>query len=162
MNLALLCLLAATLRGPADVATLTRASDAVVHARVVSRESAWGAGGPRSGVIYTRVKLAPLDFWKGARDAEVMVRVPGGAVGEVDQMVQGVARFEQGEEVVVFLRRLAPGLYDVERWGLGKFSVNGKARRDRSGISCVGCAAGEEDELALPDLRARVRGSARP
>ena len=165
MNLALLFLIAATLRGPADVATLTSVSDAVVHARVVHSQSAWGAGGPASGVIYTRVTLAPIEWWKGRALPEVIVRVPGGAVGEIDQMVQGVAKFSQGEEVVVFLRRLAPGLFDVERWALGKFSVSvvtqPRAIRDRSGLSCVGCRAGEEDELSLSDLRARVRGSLR-
>lgn len=192
MKFALLFLVAATLRGPVDVATLTRASDAVVHARVVRRASAWGAGGPSSGVIYTRVTLAPIEWWKGgpgARGArspgdaphEIVVRVPGGAVGEIDQAVQGVARFGDEEEVVVFLRRLAPGIFGVERWALGKFAVgasagagagvagaparvadkSARAVRDRTGVSCVGCRAGEEDDLALDDLRARVRGSLR-
>ena len=180
MNLSLLILLAATLRGPADVATLTRASDAVVHARVVHSSSAWGAGGPASGVIYTRVTLAPIEWWKGGALPAVTVRVPGGAVGEIDQTVQGVARFAEGEEVVVFLRRLAPGLFDVERWALGKFAVHAPARggtsravdsasravdtasravRDRSGLTCAGCGADEEDDLALGELRQRVRGS---
>ena len=161
MNLALALLLAATLRGPADVATLTAASDAVVHARVVSSRSAWGAGGPASGVIYTRVTLAPVEWWKGEALPALEVRVPGGAVGEFDQLVQGVARFGPGEEVVVFLRRLGPGLFDVERWALGKFTVQSPlhAVRERSGLSCVGCRAGEEDDLALDQLRARVRGS---
>jgi hypothetical protein len=162
MHLALLFLIAATLRGPADVTTLTAASDAVVHARVVRSQSAWGAGGPQSGVIYTRVTLAPIEWWKGAAQAEITVRVPGGAVGEIDQLVQGVAKFGEGEEVVVFLRRLAPGLFDVERWALGKFSVkSGAASRDRSGLTCVGCREGEEDQLPVSALRARVRGSLR-
>ncbi len=162
MNLALLYLIAATLRGPADVATLTYASDAVVHARVLHSKSAWGAGGPASGVIYTRVTLAPIEWFKGRARPEVIVRVPGGAVGEIDQTVQGVAKFSENEEVVVFLRQLAPSLFGVERWALGKFSVSkGAASRDRSGVSCVGCRANEEDALSLSDLRSRVRGSLR-
>ncbi len=181
MKLGLLFLIAATLRGPADVATLTAASDAVVHARVVRSASAWGVGGPSSGVIYTRVTLAPLEWWKGdalpgavrvagAGLVEVVVRVPGGAVGEIDQTVQGVAKFGEGEEVVVFLRRLAPALFEVERWALGKFSVgpavragghSARAVRDRTSVSCVGCRTGEGDDFALDDLRARVRGSQR-
>lgn len=158
MNLALLFLVAATLRGPADVATLTAASDAVVHARVVKLESAWGAGGPSGGLIFTRVTLKPIAFWKGEPLPELAVRVPGGAVGEIDQLVQGVAKFGPGEEVVIFLRKAAPGLFTVERWALGKFSVaSARAVRDRSGLFCLGCAAGEADALPLDELRARVR-----
>src|SRR5919198_1142836 len=119
---------AATVRGPADVASLTAAADAVVHARVVGRESGWGAGGPSSGLIFTRVTLQPIEWWKGgAAGARVVVRVPGGTVGELTQTVDGASAFASGEEVVVFLRKLGdePGraVYAVERLALGKFSV---------------------------------------
>ena len=172
MTLPLLLLLSATLRGPADIASLTQASDAVVRARVVSTVSAWGAGGPSGGVIYTQVTLAPTETLKGAPAAGLVVRVPGGAVGDLDQTVPGAARFHEGEDVVVFLRALAPHagrddpssppLFDVTRWALGKFVVahGGRAARDRSGVTCVGCAAGEADELPVDELRARVRESA--
>jgi hypothetical protein len=167
--LALLTLLSAVLRGPADIAALTASADAVVHARVVRTASAWGAGGPSSGVIYTQVTLAPLEWWKGAAQGTVTVRVPGGAVGEWDQLVQGAARFGEGEEVVVFLRKLAPGMFDVDHWALGKFAVGAarpglpkRALRDRSGLSCTGCGADEDDDLALDELHARVLRGLRP
>jgi hypothetical protein len=173
--LASLPVLAATVRGPADVASLTTAAEAVLHARVVARESGWGAGGESSGVIFTRVTLQPVEGWKGSGPrATVVVRVPGGTVGELTQTVDGVAAFGPREEVVVFLRKLGdePGaaVYAVERLALGKFSVGqapgraGRAVRDRSHVACVGCAAGEEDDLLVGDLRDRVRraaGSAR-
>ena len=162
---------AATVRGPADVASLTAAADAVVHARVVGRESGWGAGGPSSGLIFTRVTLQPVEWWKGgAAGARVVVRVPGGSVGGLTQTVDGVSAFAPGEEVVVFLRKLGDeqgaAVYAVERLALGKFTVvtkSARAVRDRSHVSCQGCAAGEEDALPLSELRERVRrsGSAR-
>ena len=164
----------ATVRGPADVATLTASSEAVLHARVVARESRWGAGGESSGLIFTRVTLQPIEWWKGTgTPAQVVLRVPGGTVGELTQTVDGVAAFSPREEVVVFLRKLGeePGtaVYAVERLALGKFSVGGRpgaarAVRDRSHLACVGCAADEEDDLLVRDLRERVRraaGSAR-
>jgi hypothetical protein len=162
---------AATVRGPADVVSLTSAADAVVHARVLGRESGWGAGGPASGLIFTRVTLQPIEWWKGrVAEAPVVVRVPGGSVGELTQTVDGVSSFAPDEEVVVFLRKLGdePGgaVYAVERLALGKFSViagpagSSRAVRDRSHVSCQGCSAAERDELSLSELRDRVRRSA--
>lgn len=149
-------LLAATVRGPADVESLTAAADAVVHAQVTRRSSAWAPGG---GQIFTTVVLRPIEIWKGDPAAEIVVLVPGGEVGELSQTVQGAAAFEENEEVVVFLRRRASGVFDVERLSLGKFAVMGKpgrALRDRRLVSCVGCGSSEPDELPLDELRARV------
>lgn len=162
--------LAATVRGPADVASLAASADAVVHARVVASESGWGAGGRSSGLIFTRVTLQPIEWWKGGARAAVIVRVAGGTAGELTQTVEGMAAFAPGEEVVVFLRKLGDepdaAVYGVERLALGKFSVGpsraGAARavRDRGRVACVGCAAGEEDDLPVEVLRDRVRRAA--
>ncbi len=55
-------LLATLVRGPADVESLTAASDTVVRAQVVRRTSAWGKSG---GQIFTTVVLRPIETWKG-------------------------------------------------------------------------------------------------
>jgi hypothetical protein len=155
-------LLAATVHGPADIASLTAASDAVVHAQVLRKTSHWGAGG---GQIFTTVVLRPLATWKGDPAAEISVLVPGGVLGDLDQIVQGSAVFREEEEVVVFLQRRAPGVYGVSLMALGKFSVGAprglprRAIRDRSGLWCVGCGADEADDLSLDELRARVLGA---
>ena len=166
---------AATVRGPADVAAMTASAEAVLHARVIARESRWGAGGESGGLIFTRVTLQPLEWWKGGgTPAPMVVRVPGGSMGDLTQTVDGVASFAPREEVVVFLRKLGdePGgsVYAVESFALGKFSVGrppgspARAVRDRSRVACVGCAPDEEDDLPIRELRERVRraaGSAR-
>ncbi len=147
--------------GPGDVESLTAASDAVVHAQVVRRTSAWGHGG---GQIFTTVVLRPLETWKGVPAAEVTVLVPGGSVGDLSQTVHGEAVFAPREEVVVFLHQRAPGVFGVERMALGKFAVNPQSRRavrSRSRLECVGCKSAEQDELSLDELRARVLGSVR-
>jgi hypothetical protein len=154
-------LLAATVRGPADVESLTEAADAVVRAQVTRRSSAWAPGG---GQIFTTVTLRPIETWKGEAAAQVAVLVPGGAVGELSQTVHGAAEFAEGEEVVVFLQRRAPGVFAVERFSLGKFAVAGEPRRalrDRRFVTCVGCGRSEPDELSLDELRARVLARAR-
>jgi len=144
-------LLATTLQGPADIEAMTFSADAVVHGRVTGTRSHPGSGG---GLVFTEVSIAPIGWWKGAGGLQpISVRVEGGTIGD---------------EVVVFLRRIATGLYDVERMGLGKFLVKPgaggglRATRARNQISCVGCSAGEEDDLAFDDLRERVRRAAGP
>lgn len=165
--LPLFFLLAAIVRGPSDVESLTAAADAVVHAQVVRRSSAYGVGG---GQIFTTVVLQTLETWKGDARPQLLVLVPGGAVGELSQTVQGVAEFRDGEEVVVFLkeRTAGGGVYSVSRLALGKFAVGAagadlpkRALRDRRGLECQGCGPEEADDFSLDELRARVLGSLR-
>ncbi|MCA1828131.1 MAG: hypothetical protein ABR567_20500 [Myxococcales bacterium] len=162
--LSLFLLLASTVRGPADVESLTAVSDAVVHASVVRTSSDWGKGG---GQIFTAVVLRTIETWKGDPRRAITVVVPGGSIGELSQTVSGVAEFRAGEEVVVFLRERSIAVYSVERLALGKFAVGPpsglpkRAIRDRKGLQCVGCAASESDDLPLDELRARVLRSAR-
>jgi hypothetical protein len=176
---------AATIRGPAVVATLTAASDLVLVAHVSSTDSHWGAAGPAGGQIFTTVQLQPTEVWKGeAAPGPVSVILPGGSVGDLAQSVSGVASFGRGEQVVVFLAQRAPGSgtrparFEVVRWALGKFDVVAsasrspkdrskapsallRARRDRSEVLCAGCAADEPDELSLDELRGGVLAAAR-
>jgi hypothetical protein len=147
---------AVTLRGPDAPEDLATASDVVLHARVASLQASEVAGR-----ISTEVELAPLSWWKGAAvAASVRVRVPGGAVGNVAQVVHGAPSFAEGEEVVVFLRA-GPSGFEVSRWALGKFTVrDGRATRTRQHVHCAsGCEAEPRDELSLGELRERVRGA---
>lgn len=168
--------IATTIHGPADLASLTRAADVVLRAKVTSRETHWGAGGPSSGLIFTSVQLESIDQWKGEKTAaKIAVLVAGGELGELSQQVVGTPIFAENEEVVVFLRKRAPAtkehlaVYEVSHWALGKFSVGSatpgsqaRAMRDRSGVECVGCAPSEEDVLTLDSLRAQVKAAVRP
>ena len=114
-------LLATTLQGPADIEAMTFSADAVVHGRVTGTRSHPGSGG---GLVFTEVSIAPIGWWKGAGGLQpISVRVEGGTIGDIGQTVAGAPAFTPGDEVVVFLRRIATGLYDVERMGLGKFLV---------------------------------------
>jgi len=158
--------LATTILGPADVEALTLSADAVVHGRVAGARSHPGSGG---GLIFTEVSVMPIEWWKGAGGQQsIALRVEGGIVGDIGQTVAGAPAFSPGDEVVVFLRRIASGLYEVERFGLGKFLVKPgasgrlRATRERRLVSCVGCGAAEEDDLAFDDLRERVRRAAGP
>jgi hypothetical protein len=108
-----------------------------------------------------------VEIWKGTPGSQLQVLVPGGQVGDVSQIVQGVATFREGEEVVVFLHLRAAAVYGVDRLALGKFAVGApdagspkRARRDRRGLMCVGCGPAEADDFPLDHLRSRVLRSA--
>src|SRR3954462_5913465 len=159
-------LLATPVQGPADVEAMTFSADAVVHGRVTGTRSHPGSGG---GLVFTEVSIAPIGWWKGKGSLQpISVRVEGGTIGDLGQTVAGAPSFTPGDEVVVFLRRITTSLYDVERMGLGRFLVKPGARgglratRARGEISCVGCGAAEEDNLAFDDLRERVRRAMGP
>jgi hypothetical protein len=158
-------LLATTVQGPADVEALTLSSDAVLHGRVAGIRSRPASGG---GLIFTEVSVLPIDWWKGPQSfAPIAVRLEGGTIGDIGQTVAGTPTLTPGDEVVLFLHRLATGLYNVERFGMGKFSLkpgtDGRlhATRDRRGLSCAGCTA-NDDDLAFDELRERVRRTAGP
>ncbi|MBS2024189.1 MAG: hypothetical protein JST92_17440 [Deltaproteobacteria bacterium] len=183
--------LATILQARVDVESLTRGADAVVRARVVRQVSHYGAGGPQGGLVFTTTQLTPLEWWKGAPEAgDVLVRAPGGSIGAWAQDVQGVARFEIGDEVVLFLkkrasagdrakartRQAASGLdalpdlsvYEVHQWTMGKFDVRAlpeasgfRATRDRHTLTCRNCGGEADDALSLDTLKARVLAAAR-
>jgi len=83
-----------------DVDALTKSADAVVRARVLSSQARWTSDHAR---IVTDTELEVLDAWKGRPAARVVVMQPGGIVGELGQKVDGAAKFQPGEEVVLFL-----------------------------------------------------------
>ncbi len=166
----LLLSLAAPAAGSIAVAVpieeLARRADAVVLGRVVESVAHRARDG-RS--LYTRIRIAPIERWKGPEGELVLVE-PGGEVGNLGQRVLGVPRFEVGEEVVVFARRRGEGVYELIGLSQGKFRVErGLARQDLTGLALArqvpggAMAIGEHGEgalsLPLDALRGRVRAA---
>lgn len=151
---------AATAR-PATVEQLAREADAVVQGRVAGMESRWAPDGRH---IVTRVTVRVSRVLRGEAGAEVVLEVPGGAVGGFGQRVDAAPSFEPGEEAVVFLRRIAGGRSLVHGLAQGKFRVEGgEARPDLEGWAFVPEAppAGERraERMALGELERRVRAA---
>jgi hypothetical protein len=115
-----------------DVPHLARGADAIVIAKVLKLESRWTAGGAR---IVTDVELSVAESLKGKPGGKITVVQPGGVVGETGQRVPGVASFEVGEEVLVFLETKGPDRFLVSGMSQGKFRVT----------------RGAEGALATPD-----------
>ncbi len=103
-----------------DVAGLTDGSDAVVRGRVVRVESRWTRDRLR---IVTDVEIAVDGALKGQPPRTVVVLQPGGQVGDIAQAVSGLARFQPGEEVLVFLERQGPERYALVGMAQGKLRI---------------------------------------
>jgi hypothetical protein len=152
---------AAAVGRPATVEQLAREADAVVQGRVVGMESRWAPDGRH---VVTRVRLRVSRVLRGAAGGEVVLEVAGGSVGGFGQRVDAAPSFEPGEEVVVFLRRVAGGRSVVHGMAQGKFRVEGgEARPDLEGWTFTPEASPaverRAERMPLADLERRVRAA---
>jgi hypothetical protein len=83
----------------ADIPTLQRMSESVVHARVVDIQSSWNAEGT---MIFTHVTLEVIRTLHGTSEPRIVVRVPGGSVAGFTVQMPGAPEFSEGN-VVAFI-----------------------------------------------------------
>lgn len=72
--------------------------------------------------IWTYVTIECNQYLKGNKKNEVIVRIPGGEVGDLGQYVSGTPKYEINEEVLNFLSRGINGTYYVNGWEDGKYT----------------------------------------
>ena len=99
-----------------DIPTLNRMSESVIHARVVDVESAWNAEG---SMIFTHVTLQVIGRLRGAGEDRIVVRVPGGTVGDFTSEMEGAPQFQRGDEIVAFIARWKDGVPMVAGYAEG-------------------------------------------
>lgn len=75
------------------------------------------------GNIYTLVTLSVEQTIKGETEGEVVIRVLGGEVGELEMMVTDTPSFQVGERAVVFLDK-GEGIFTVVGGFQGKFTID--------------------------------------
>jgi hypothetical protein len=116
----------ATTQLKVDLSQLAQGADAVVHGVVRRVESRWSGDKQR---IVTDVEIQVTESLKGQPGGTVLVTQPGGRVGDVGQVVHGLASFTAGEEVVVFLEKRGARAFRVASMAQGKYQVQreGKA-----------------------------------
>lgn len=152
-----------------DVAALTKSSEVVVRGYVLKVEPRWTTDRSR---IITDATIEISETWKGATGAKTLVAMqPGGEIGEIGQRVEGVASFEPGEEVVLFLEPrgdrftvtgMAQGKFRLERSSDGKVTF---ARPERAGEAVLldpvtrQPVARAERVLTVEQLKAQVRAA---
>lgn len=93
----------ATLIAPLDLRGMVSQADDIAVGRVESQRARWTAD---HTAIVTEVTLRVDRGIKGVRDGErITLLREGGEVDGMGMLVRGAARFEPGEEVLVFLER---------------------------------------------------------
>ena len=100
---------------------MTVLADQIVHGRVVKKVSQWDQKTRR---IYTYTTLTILETLKGVtKRKEVTIRQLGGSANGIGMRVPGAAKFQLGEEVVVFLEQKKPTIQQVMGMTYGKYTV---------------------------------------
>jgi len=104
-----------------DLPTLKRMSESVVNAKVVDMRSEWNAEG---SAIFTYVTLDVKGRLHGTAANQIVVRVPGGTVGDFTSEMEGAPQFHRGDNVVAFIARWYDGVPMVAGYAQGLSKVN--------------------------------------
>lgn len=105
---------------------LTEKAKVIVIGKVESIESRWNE---EHTMIFTYVDIIPNSFLKGfIGGGKITVKLLGGSVGDIETVVLGSPRFENGEETVLFLNsgygEWFQNFYAVVGLAQGKFDVS--------------------------------------
>jgi len=92
---------------------LVTESDNVIVGKVIDKKSYW-----EGGKIFTDVTISVDLYFKGNPDNQIIIKVPGGAVGDIFAEVSDVPFFENDEEVFLFSKG-----NEVVGWNQGKFTI---------------------------------------
>ncbi len=157
---------------------MARASTAVVRGRIVQVQAQLEES---SGRINTYADIQVIEVLKGGPVGAILVKQPGGEIGDRGTHVAGAGRFVTGQDSVLFLERAPdePGVFILRALAAGKVdfekSVTGelKAVRHLGGLGFydrrprvdpIRSVKAEEDlgrfEVFLARLRAALKGGA--
>ncbi len=98
---------------------LADSAHAVVRARCLGSESR-----AQGGQIWTWTRFEVSEAIKGSVPEHVAVRLIGGRAGKLTATVNGVPRFQDGEEVILFLEPSRGGEWTVTSWAQGTFRIH--------------------------------------
>jgi len=105
-----------------DIENLSKGADVVLTGKVVQQKSSWNEDRSR---IYTNATIQVEEYLKGTTNEEsVVVTYLGGEVGDVGELYTHMPRFEDDEEILVFLKSdKTTSSYKVFNGEEGKLSI---------------------------------------
>jgi len=104
-----------------DIPTLKGMSESVVRGHVLDVRSAWNDEGTG---IFTYVTLEVTGRLHGNSDNQIVIRVPGGTVGDFTTVMEGAPTFDVGDDVVAFIARWYDGVPMVAGYAQGLSRVH--------------------------------------
>lgn len=141
---------------------------AIIRCVVTSVESRYDV---EHNAIFTYTTVRVSEVLKGSLqvDREVVLKEPGGGVGELGTMVFGTPEFTKGEETLLFLDTWPDGSLRVYQWFLGKYVIarsrannRGMARRQSPGenvrITGRSAAGAITDQMETESFVQMIRG----
>jgi hypothetical protein len=85
------------------VENMSKNADLIITGKVVEQNSSWNENNTR---IYTQATIRVEEYIKGSNNSgSIIVSYPGGEVGEVGELYSHMPRFENNEDVLVFLKK---------------------------------------------------------
>jgi hypothetical protein len=105
-----------------EINFLSKGADVILTGKVTEQASSWNEDNTR---IYTQATIQVDEYIKGTGTGNtVTVKYPGGEVGEIGEKYSHMPRFEDKEEVLVFLKKDEKSTdYKVYNGKNGKISV---------------------------------------
>ena len=86
-----------------DIESLSKGADVVLTGKVVQQNSSWNEDRSR---IYTKATIQVEEYLKGnTNEGSIVVTYLGGEVGDVGELYTHMPKFEDDEEILVFLKR---------------------------------------------------------
>ena len=105
-----------------DVERMSKNADIIITGKVTQQSSSWNENKTR---IYTQATIQVDEYLKGnGNGSSLVVLYPGGEVGDVGEMYSHMPKFQDNEEVLVFLKKDEKSAnYKVFNGENGKISV---------------------------------------
>lgn len=104
---------------------LTDSSDMIVTGKVTRTWAAWDAS---RHYIWTHYEVEVAATQKGARTTTVQLSEPGGTAEGTSMTIAGTAKYNVGEEVMLFLNKMPNGMIRTTGWGQGKYTIDAQGK----------------------------------
>ena len=115
-----------------SIKELTSQADSILIGKVKEMESRWNE---ERTLIYTYVTISVSQYTKtlsGVGEVqEIMVKVPGGEVGDIGLKVSDTPQFREGEEVFLFLKMEKLPFFSVAGLFQGKYTIEENRVKNR-------------------------------
>jgi hypothetical protein len=105
-----------------EIKQLSELSDVIITGKVTGQNASWNENKTR---IYTQATIQVEEYLKGSNGGStIVVSYPGGEVDDVGELYSHMPKFENNEEVLVFLKKDKTGSsYKVVSGEDGKISL---------------------------------------